>query len=99
MVAYVVIQVDITDPVKFEEYKAVVPPIIARYGGRYLTRGGAYEVLCGTWPTERTTILEFPTTADAQAWYDSPEYEGPKAIRDQGANVNMVVVEGVDDVP
>ena len=95
MVAYAIIQVEVTDPGKFAEYKVQVPPIIAQYGGRYLARGGACEVLDGEWPVERTVILEFPTMADARAWHDSPEYAGPRALRDQAANVTVVVIEGL----
>ncbi len=95
MAAYAIVQVEITDPARFEEYKVQVPATIEKYGGKYLARGGAFAVLDGDWPTERTVILEFPTMDDAKRWYDSPEYAGPKALRKQAARVNIVVVEGI----
>ena len=95
MAAYAIIQVEVTDPERFDEYKVQVPPIIAQYGGRYLARGGACEVLTGDWPVARTVILEFPSMADAKAWHESPEYAGPRALRDKAATVTVVVVEGV----
>ena len=95
MPAYAIVQVDVHDPELFEEYRAQVPAVIAAYGGRYLVRGGAYEVLHGDWPVDRTVVIEFFSMAAARAWHESPEYAGPKAIRDKAANVNVVVVDGV----
>ena len=61
MVAYAVVQVDIQDAELFESYRVQVPAIIKQFGGRYLARGGAFDVLCGQWPVARTIILEFPS--------------------------------------
>ena len=63
MPAYVVVQIDIHDPATYERYKAMAPPSIAAYGGRYVVRGGASEVLEGTWRPPRLVVLEFPTVA------------------------------------
>ena len=95
MTAYVIIQVDVHDQTLFDEYKRDVPSIVEAYGGTYLARGGTFELLAGEWPVERTVILSFPSVAAAKAWHDSPEYRGPRAIRDQAANVNVFVTEGV----
>jgi len=95
MAAYVIVQVEVVDQAKFEVYKAQVPATIERYGGRYLARGGAFEVLDGEWPVERTVLLEFPSLEAARRWYRSPEYGEAKAIRDQGARVTAVALEGV----
>ena len=58
-------------------------------------RGGAFEVLEGEWARERTVVLRFPSVEDARRWHASPEYEGPKALRNRVAITNMVVIEGV----
>jgi len=93
--AYVIVQLDVEDPALFEQYKAQVPAVVAAHGGRYLARGGRYEVLCGDWPVERTVLLEFPTMVQARAWHESADYAGPRAIRDKAARVTAVVIEGL----
>ena len=95
MTAYVIIQVDIHNPQLFDEYKQNVPKIVEAYGGKYLTRGGQFEVLAGEWPTERTVLLSFPSVRAAKDWYYSPEFRGPKAMRDEAAKVNVFVIEGI----
>lgn len=95
MPAYVVVQVDIDDPARYEEYKALAPPAIAAHGGRYLARGGACEPLEGSWRPRRLVILEFPSVARARAWWDSAEYAPAKALRQQCARTEMLLVEGL----
>ena len=73
MAAYVVIDIEIRDPLRYEEYKEMAPPAIAASGGRYLVRGGATEILEGEWQPRRLVILEFPSAAQARAWWHSPE--------------------------
>lgn len=94
MPAYVVVQIAIEDPAAYERYKALAPPAIAAYGGRYLVRGGPTEVLEGTWQPPRLVILEFPTAAQARAWWASAEYGPAKALRQQCAQTEMLLVEG-----
>ena len=95
MAAYIIVQIDITDPETFETYRAQVPPILEQYGGEFIVRGGAMEVLEGDWPIPRCVVLKFPSMEQAKAWWASPEYEGPKALRQSASKVNMIVVEGV----
>ncbi len=95
MPAYVVVQIDIADPDRYERYKALAPPSIAAYGGRYLARGGQSELLEGSWQPPRLVILEFPDAARARAWWGSPEYAEAKAIRHGCARSEMVLIEGV----
>jgi uncharacterized protein (DUF1330 family) len=95
--AYVVVQVVINDPAQYERYKELAPPSIARYGGRYLVRGGALETLEGGWTPPRLVLLEFPSLAAARAWWASPEYAPAKAIRNACARSEMLVVEGLAD--
>jgi uncharacterized protein (DUF1330 family) len=72
-----------------------VLPIIAAHGGRYLARGGASEVLDGTWRPRRSAIIEFPSLAAVKAFWESPEYQPVRAIRERCAQANLVVVEGL----
>ena len=75
MPAYLIADIEVTDPVGYEEYKKRVPAIIAAHGGRYLARGGANEVLEGTWRPRRSAIIEFPSLASMKAFWESPEYQ------------------------
>jgi uncharacterized protein (DUF1330 family) len=95
MAATVVVDIEVLEPVEYEEYKLLAAPTVGAYGGRYVARGGAVEVLEGDWLPNRLVILEFPTVAQAQAWWASPEYSRAKAIRQRTARTNMVLVAGV----
>jgi uncharacterized protein (DUF1330 family) len=96
MAAYVIAQIDITDPETFKDYQALVPATIAAHGGEYLVRGGAQIALEGDAPSSRTVVLRFPDMASAQAWHASPDYEKPLAIRQASATGTLLLVDGVD---
>jgi uncharacterized protein (DUF1330 family) len=95
MVAYIIVEIAIRDAETYERYKQMAPPSIATYGGRYLVRGGAVEVLEGSWNPPRFVILEFPTVERARAWWDSPEYAPAKALRQTCTQTDMILVEGL----
>jgi uncharacterized protein (DUF1330 family) len=95
MKAYIVANVEVTDRAAYEEYRQLVPAFIAAHGGRYLARGGATEVLEGETVPHRMVILEFPSMAQAKAFYDSPEYQRLVAIRQRAARSSLVAIEGV----
>ena len=95
MVAYVINDMEVTDPERLEAYKKLSPPTVAQYGGRFLAWGGALEVLEGAWQPKRLVILEFPTLAQAKAWVNSVEYAPARRLRQQASRSNIVVVEGV----
>ena len=95
MAAYIIANIEITDPVGYEEYRKQAHASIAAYGGRYLTRGGATEVLEGDWVPNRVVILEFPNMAQLKAWYGSPEYRPALQIRRRTAKSSLVAVEGL----
>jgi uncharacterized protein (DUF1330 family) len=95
MAAYLIADVDINDAATFEEYRREVPATEARYGGRYLGRGGATKVLEGDWEPHRLVIVEFPDMQSLMAWYDSPEYIRLKAIRERCASTRIIALEGV----
>ena len=95
MAAYVVVEIAIDDPVRYEEYRRIAPPSIAVYGGRYVVRGGASEPLEGDWRPPRLVILEFPDAGRARAWWESPEYAAAKALRQSCTRTQMLLIEGV----
>ena len=82
MAAYLVVEHVITDAQKFEEYRVKVGPMIAKYGGRYLTKGASHRMPeGGHWKPERMVIIEFPDMAAIEAWYNSAEYQPLIALR------------------
>ncbi len=95
MTAYVIADLQVTDPVGYEKYREGARATIAAWGGRYLARGGAVEVLEGDWVPRRTVVVEFPSLAQVRAWYDSPEYRRLREIRQRASTGRMVVVEGL----
>ena len=95
MPAYVVVEVDIQDPVRYERYKELTPASIAAYGGRFIVRGGAVDTLEGEWRPSRLVILEFPSAERARAWWSSPEYAEAKTLRQATARSKLILVEGV----
>jgi uncharacterized protein (DUF1330 family) len=94
MAAYVVARVTVKDPAVYEAYRREVPATIARYGGRFLVRGGATEVKEGSW-RDRTVILEFADLAAARGWYASPEYGAILPVRLAASEGDVIIVEGV----
>jgi uncharacterized protein (DUF1330 family) len=94
MPAYVVVQVEVQDPVRYEDYKKMVPPSLEPFGGKFLVRGGQVENLEGEWAPKRLVIVEFPSLAQAKAWWRSEEYAEAKALRQATAKTEMIVAEG-----
>ena len=95
MRAYVIVDIEITDPAEFEKYRTMVAPTIAQFGGRYVARGGRTEVLEGQWKPKRLVILEFDSVERAKEWWSSQEYAPAKELRLRAAKTNMVIVEGI----
>jgi len=95
MSAYVVVDIEVTDPEGYKEYVKVAPQTVELYGGKYIARGGHNETLEGKWQAKRLVILEFPSVEQAKKWLDSPEYAPARKLRHQYARTNMVVVEGL----
>ena len=94
MPAYVIATVDVRDAAGYEEYRRQVPETIARYGGRYLARGGRTECLEGDTTGGRVVVLEFASFEQAKRWYDSQEYQAIAPIRHANADATIVIVEG-----
>ncbi len=95
MPAYVIVDIEITDPAEYEEYKKHTPASLVAYDGKFLTRGGTVENLEGDWKPKRLVILEFPSMEKAKAWWNSPEYTPAKLIRQRASNTQMIVADGI----
>lgn len=95
MPAYVIAEVTITDPQGFDEYRQMVPATVAKYGGKFIVRGGQTEKMEGDWEPKRLVILEFDSAERAKQWWASEEYREAKALRQRTALTNLVIVEGV----
>ena len=95
MAAYVIADVEVTDAALFEEYRKLVPTTVEAFGGRYIVRGGESEVVEGEITPHRTVIIEFPGFEQAKAWHASDLYAGPKQMRIDSTNSNVMIVEGL----
>lgn len=96
MTAYIITQVDVYDPETFDKYRAKAGPVLAKFGGEFLVRGGRMEVLEGEWPFPRGVVIGFADRETAKRWHDSAEYGEIKKLRHASAHANMIVVDGVD---
>jgi uncharacterized protein (DUF1330 family) len=94
MAAYVIADVDVTDPAKYEDYKKLTPGAVAKHGGRFLARGGQTAILEGKWRPNRVVVIEFPTLEQARNFYTSVEYTAARRARAGAATMNMIVVDG-----
>ena len=94
MPAYLIANIEVTDPALFDTYRAQVPAVIAQYGGKYAVRGGAVETVEGTSPFQRLVVLEFPSMAALKAFYHSPEYAKLIALRQRASTGDVILVEG-----
>jgi uncharacterized protein (DUF1330 family) len=94
MPAYIIAQVDVTDPGKYQEYAKLAGPATLKYGGRFLVRGGAKTVLEGNIPGARIVVTEFPDVEAAKRFYHSVEYQAAREKRIGAADFNMMVVDG-----
>ena len=97
MPAYVIVEIEVTDPVRYEDYKRQAAATVHKYGGKYIVRGGTTEVLEGNWKPKRIVILQFDSIERAKAWLNSEEYREPRKLRHATAKTNMLVIEGCDD--
>jgi uncharacterized protein (DUF1330 family) len=97
MPAYVIVDVDVTDPDTYAAYATQVPPIIKQYGGRYLVRGGNPQNVEGDWQPSRVVVLAFDDAAAMRRFYDSKEYQAIIGFRHRAAATKMILVEGYDE--
>ena len=94
MAGYLIADIEVTDPVAYQEYVKLTPAIIAKYGGKFLVRGGEAEVVEGAWAPHRLVVLEFESLERAKEFYRSEEYRPVMEIRHKTAVSNFVIVEG-----
>ena len=95
MPAYVINDMEVTNPELLEEYKKLSAPIVKQFGGRFIARGGRVVTLEGDWNPQRVVILEFPTLEQAKAWAESVEYAPAKLLRQRASKSKLIVIEGV----
>jgi uncharacterized protein (DUF1330 family) len=95
MPAYLVSEVEITDPKGYEEYRKLAGASLDRYGGKFIVRGGKTEVLEGDWNPKRLVVCEFESLARLREWYSSREYREAKEVRQKTAKARIIAVEGV----
>jgi uncharacterized protein (DUF1330 family) len=95
MAGYVIVEIEVTDPIGYEEYKKLAGATVTKYGGKYIVRGGAAETLEGNWQPKRIVILQFENVQRAKEWLNCPEYREPRKMRHRTAKTKMIVVEGL----
>ena len=92
---YLVVEAKVSDPEAYARYRTLAAEAVEKFGGRYLVRGGPVEILEGPWTApERLVIVEFDSPELAKQFYDSPEYRAAREVRAGAADMNMLVVEG-----
>jgi len=94
MSAYVIVDITVHDPERYETYKSMAAPTVQQYDGRYIVRGGRAEQLEGEGSPQRVVVLEFPDFERAKEWWNSPEYAPAKELRHDTASSEMFLVEG-----
>jgi len=92
--AYVIAEVDVTDPTTFQKYAGKVPATLAPFGGHDLVRGGKTQAVEGEAP-KRIVVIAFDSMEKARGWYDSPAYEEIKPLRQSAAKTRLYIAEGV----
>ena len=92
---YWIARVDVSDPEAYKKYVAANAVAFAKFGGRFLVRGGRFETVAGT-SRSRNVVIEFPSYEAALACWNSPEYKAAKAKQEGGAEVDTIVIEGYD---
>ena len=91
---YLVIRINISNSELFKQYPPLSTKAVEKFGGKYLIRGGAFEVVEGTWPAERTTVVEFESFDKAKEFYNSLEYGKAKKIRQESTDTDFILIEG-----
>jgi uncharacterized protein (DUF1330 family) len=93
---YAIVRVSISDEERYADYRAGTLDSLAPYEGRFIVRGGATEVVEGSWDVDRTVVIEFPSIEQARAWYHGDGYQRLASIRREASTADFVLVEGVD---
>ena len=94
MTSYFIIQINVNNSENYKEYIEKVTPIVKKFGGEYIVRGGRSENVEGIWPYQRTVILKFPTYEMVKKWHNSEEYKPIRKIIEDNSECNAVIIEG-----
>ena len=94
MAAYLIAEIDVVDGASYDEYRKQVPAVIAKYGGKFLVRGGTVDSKEGGWQPKRIVVVEFPSLDKARAFYDSREYAPLIALRQKASRGKLILTEG-----
>ena len=94
MTAYVIADIQVTDTAAYEPYRPLAAASIARFGGRFIMRGGKVDLLEGEPEPERIVVIEFPDADTARRWYRSEEYQNALKIRQSASHGRVFLVEG-----
>ena len=96
MSVYMVLDAEVHDPEKYEEYKAAAPQYVAKHGGEYCCRGGSTEVFVGDWNPERDVMLKFPSRENYEAFINDPGYKPWKEMRESLTTIKQwMLIDGV----
>ena len=95
MPAYLIANVDIKDAERIKDYLKATPSIIKQFGGKFLVRGGDFEICEGSWNPKRLVLVEFESMQKAEQFYNSPEYKAIKDLRQSSAYTEWVFVDGL----
>jgi len=93
--AYLIADVDVHDPVAYEDYRKLSTLAMQAHGAEVCIRGGQVEVLEGDWQPKRVVMLKFPSMEAARRFHDSPEYRKARAVREPVSTMRMIIVAGV----
>jgi uncharacterized protein (DUF1330 family) len=94
MSAYVIAEIEVTDPAAYEDYRRQVPAVVEKYKGKFIVRGGRIESMEGGWAPKRMVVVEFPTMDQALRFYRSPEYKPLIGLRQNASKGKLIIVEG-----
>jgi uncharacterized protein (DUF1330 family) len=97
MRAYVIAAETVKDPAMFDLYRKEVPATLVPFDGKFVVRGAKLTVLEGEWPHPRLVIIEFPSRAAAEGWYNSAEYQRIISLRHKSSVGNLVIVDRFAD--
>ena len=94
MPAYMIVEVETTDEALMAEYRKHTPGLVAKFGGKFVVRGGKTRTLEGDWKPSRVVVLEFPSYEAAERFYDSPEYKPVLEMRLKAGKSKAILVDG-----
>ena len=95
MAGYIIARVHVSDPEKYKNYTDVTPGLIAKYGGRFIVRGGETVTLEGPEETGRVVVIEFDSLEQAKTFYESDDYQAAIGLRAAASTGQLIAVAGV----